>query len=154
MVINNQISAAKINLLYIVTGILFVLTLVLSFIDYFTRDHQLLRVVAGALLAVYCTMHILDLHYIYYSDGNDKILLRFFYIHIGMRKKKAIEIQKSTLVKFEIEKSLFGLRKELILHQQVHRNVYKYPAVSITALSKKQQENLIASLKRLCKKCY
>jgi len=59
---------------------------------------------------------------------------------------KQIEIPIDTFKKYEIKRSLMGIKEDIILYQRVNTKVAKYPPISLTALTKKEKETLLKSL--------
>ena len=104
------------------------------------------------LAAIYLLMvvynYMRDYHYIFFSDDSNKIILRFYSMHPLSQAKRSIEIPRGTLLRFEVKNSLMGLNKKLVLFQKVKGGVYKYPAVSITALSQDERMQLLQALNR------
>ena len=90
----------------------------------------------------------LELNYIYFSDEDDLVILRFFSMSMFSRKKNSIEIPKQVFRGYEIKKTLFGLKKKIILFQRLKDKDVKYPAVSITGLNSQEFQILIKTLDR------
>ena len=82
------------------------------------------------------------LNYIYFNDKGDKLIIRYYAIRPLGRRKRAVQIPKTALAKYEIIKTNLGLKKVLILHQHVKKNVAKYPAIGITSLSRDELSRL------------
>ncbi len=61
------------------------------------------------------------LNYIYFNDKGDKLIIRYYAIRPLGRRKKAVQIPKTALAKYEIIKTNLGLKKVLILHQHGKR---------------------------------
>lgn len=146
MVINNRLNAAKYNMAFILSGSLFLLALVMFFVDNNQTTKTVSLVMAVVFLVAYTFFHIIKPNYVYYKDDGGKLVLRYFHIHPLMRKKKAIEIPPKTLVRFQIKKSFFGLKKWVVLHQKFKQSVAPYPPVSISALTAKETAQLRKSL--------
>jgi hypothetical protein len=84
----------------------------------------------------------------YFNDDGDQIVIRYYPMRAFARRKKAVQIPKIGLAGFEIKKSLFGIRKSLVLHQKTKKGAAKYPAISITSLNRKESELMVTQLKR------
>ncbi len=76
------------------------------------------------------------LNYFYFNDKGDKLIIRYYPIRTLGRKKRAVQIPKTALAKYEIIKTNLGLKKVLILYQHVKKNVAKYPSIGITSLTR------------------
>jgi hypothetical protein len=53
-----------------------------------------------------------------------------------------VQIPKTALAKYEIIKTNLGLKKVLILHQHVKKNVAKYPSIGVTSLTRDELSRL------------
>jgi hypothetical protein len=82
------------------------------------------------------------LNYFYFNDKGDKLIIRYYAIRPLGRRKRAVQIPKTALARYEIIKTNLGLKKALILHQHVKKNVAKYPAIGITSLSRDELSRL------------
>ena len=91
---------------------------------------------------------LIDYNYIYYSDEGDRIVLRYFSMSFFNKKKSSIEIPNKDFKSYTIEKKYSGIKEFLTLVQDFKGKDAKYPAVNISALTKKQKEKLIESLDR------
>ncbi len=108
----------------------------------------LILIAAGLYLIITIFIYILNLNYIYFNDDGDRIILRYYPIRPIGRKKRAVEIPKTTLVKYKIRRSFLNLKRSLILYQKIKKNVAKYPPIGITSLTKKERELLEKQLRR------
>lgn len=90
--------------------------------------------------------YLRDYHYIYFSDESNKLILRYYSLRPLSQAKKSIEIPKENLVKVEFRNRFMGLSQKLILFQKVKSGVYKYPPVSLTALSSEEKNQLLQVL--------
>jgi hypothetical protein len=86
--------------------------------------------------------------YIYFEDTADRLIIRYYPLRIINQKKNAIEINKKAFVKFETVKFFWGLHEKLIIYQRLKNGVAKYPAVSLSAVNKKDIEKIKEILRR------
>ena len=113
-----------------------------------TRSYFILAIsVIYLVLIIY--NYLKDYYYIYFNDETNKIILRYYSMHPLSQAKRSIEIPRDSFSKYEIAESLFGIKTKIILYQKVKGGVYKYPPVSISALSPAEKEQLIQSLNRM-----
>jgi hypothetical protein len=110
--------------------------------------YELVLISAGLYFFIIIIIYLLDLNYIYFNDDGDQIVIRYYPMRAFARRKKAIQIPKTGLAGFEIKKSLFGIRKSLVLHQKTKKGTAKYPAIGITSLNRKESELMVTQLKR------
>jgi len=88
----------------------------------------------------------LSYQYIFYSDDNEKILFRYFTAGIVGGRKNSVEIDKRSFAGYKMEKSFFGLIRNITLYQNFNEGVAKYPPVYISALSREERAKILRSL--------
>jgi len=93
----------------------------------------------------------LKYHFIIYNDEEDKIVLRYYPLSSFKTKFISVEIPYKSLYKIEIQKKFFNQREELIIFQVVKEGVAKYKPIPLTALTKKEKEQLITSLNKFAR---
>jgi hypothetical protein len=79
---------------------------------------------------------LLKHYYIHFSDEGDKLTFRFYRMRIIGKKYKAYEIPKKLFKGFESKFSFKGKVEEIILLQKTKTGIFRYPAISISALNK------------------
>lgn len=87
---------------------------------------------------------LMNYQYIFFSDENERIIVRYFNAGVFGGKKNSIEIHKSVFAGYKTEKGFLALK--LILFQKLGDGVAKYPPVYITALSRQEKQKLFSSL--------
>ena len=87
--------------------------------------------------------------FVYFSDEGESIIFRYFESGIFGGRKNSVEINKKTFSGFKTESKLLGLIRSITLFQQFKEGVAKYPPVYISALSKRDRNKVIKSLKQL-----
>src|SRR3989339_730129 len=144
MIINIKDRATTIKLGYSLFIIIYLALLVFSLIFTFLPNYlfeAVLSIVCVALFIIYMTMgHT----YLYYNDEADKLVFRYQMLNPFITNRKAIEIPKKLFLKFEIKKSLFGLKKQIVLYQKTKDGVAKYSPICLTSLKKSEINNLVA----------
>jgi len=90
--------------------------------------------------------NLMKYNFIYVSDEGAIINIRFYRMEAINQKHSSIEIPKTMLIKYEIVKKFFKLRKEIIIYQQVKNRIAKYPPLSISALNNNQITQLCQTL--------
>ena len=103
-------------------------------------------IVAGIYIIYIIVEALFELNYIYFSDEDDLIVLRYFSMSMFNRQKNSIEIPKKVFRGYQIEKSFFGLKKKIVLLQRLKDRDVKYPAVSVTGLNANEFQLLIKTL--------
>ena len=149
MIIDTRKRGTNIKLAFVTGGISALAFLgFLWFSDVFKNTHIPL-IITSILVLIYILIYIRSYQFIYYSDEDDYIIFRYFKIIPTTLIHNSIEIKKSSLVKYELVKSFFNFREEIVLSQKTKRGIAKFPPVSIAILNKKQKEYLIKSLDRI-----
>ncbi len=155
MTIDTQQKVIAIQLRRFLTMIFFILVflVVMFFLD---DDEKYLGMKKKYLLITLTGLYLVSLiielfigyKYIFFNDDTNKIILRYFSLGYINRQKQSIEIPKGELSGYEIENSFFGMKKKIVLIRTVKTKEARYPAVSLTILSKKQIDQLVTTLDR------
>lgn len=106
---------------------------------------------AGLFILLLIFRANLKYHFIMYNDEGEKIILRYYPLSSFKTKFISIEIPFNALYKIEINKVFFGFREELVIYQKVKEGIAKYKPIPLTALTKKEKENLLQSLNKLAR---
>jgi hypothetical protein len=112
-----------------------------------TETAWTLILVAIYLIILFLPM-IMNYEYVYFSDEEEHIVIRYFFAGMIGGKKNSISINKRTFAGYKYEKKYWGLHKSIILLQKIGQGIAKYPPVYITALTRDQQEKLFNILDR------
>ncbi len=91
--------------------------------------------------------YYLDLNYIYFSDSDKRVVFRYYSIRPFHDSKNAIEMDFNQFGGYSIDKR--GPRTYITLYRKMGDNKAKYPEVSITSLSKEQQNIIKKSLDKI-----
>lgn len=97
------------------------------------------------LIVVFLPMY-LNYQYIWFSDDDDKIIIRYFNAGILGGRKNSVEINKNTFSGFQIDKKFFGLIKSITLYQSTRQGKAIYPPVYISALKREEIAKITRSL--------
>jgi len=136
----------------LLTIILLLLIILFGFSDYFKNpvfgiDNSIFLIGLGIIYIIIIILNaILQQTYVFFSDAVDKIIMRYYPIRVLNQKKSSIEIPKSKFVKYEIEKFFFGMKEKIILYQKTKDGIAHYPSISLSAVDKKDRENIKKAL--------
>ncbi len=156
MTIDINRTAIRMRLRGLFTAFIFsIIILVILLVEFFDETH--LGISRGYLLLFFSVIYFViivynylrDYYYIYFNDDTSKVVLRYYSMRPLSQTKRSIEIPRGSFSKYKIRNSLFGIKEEIIIYQKVKAGVYKYPPVSITALSPAEKEQLIQALNKL-----
>lgn len=89
---------------------------------------------------------VFELNYIFFSDDDDKIILRYFSMSIFNKKKNSIEIPKKLFGGYELLSFLNGMKQKIVLMERVKEKNAKYPPVCLSGLNKNQLKLIITAL--------
>jgi len=109
---------------------------------YGLNRYTIVLILLGLYIAIMLFTYSLNRNYIYFNDDGESIIMRYYPIRPVARKKRAIQIPKERFVKYEIRKSIFGLRKTLFLYQRVKNKIARYPGIGVSALSRNELETI------------
>jgi len=156
MVIDIRRTAIRMRLRGLFTAFIFsIIILFFLLFDFFDEPHfgitrgYIVLLISVIYMVMLIYNYLKDYNYIYFNDETNKIVFRYYSMHPLSQAKRSIEIPRGSFSKYEIQQSLFGIRTKIIIYQKVKSGVYKYPPVSITALSPEEKEKLIQALNRL-----
>jgi hypothetical protein len=155
MTIDNQKTVIRIFLRKMLIAIITVVLIVsILATKWFTPEllgitqYQWVILVAAIYILLVIGSWLRGLNYFYFDDSGDKIIIRYYPIRPLGRSKKAVQIHKTALAKYEILRSNLGLKRVLILHQYIKKNVAKYPPIGITSLTQQELSLLKQHLSR------
>ena len=137
------IVAVFVALLYFVTGFF-------DFLHYVTSLPKL--VFTLLFLMVFVLFYIYHLlaasSFIFVSDEESKIIIRFYQLNMLNPSKNSFEIPRSEFAGYKLERKYFKIREELNLFRKYQGSIVRYPPVSINSLSPNDKNKLIDMLNR------
>lgn len=94
-------------------------------------------------------------HYniIMYDDEEDptSIAIKFYAMTSLFPKYNMVKVPKDKLYKFEIQKTFYNQREELVLYQKMKEGIAKYKPISITGLSHDYRKQILDALNSYAK---
>ncbi|MBI9055617.1 MAG: hypothetical protein JEY96_17475 [Bacteroidales bacterium] len=102
--------------------------------------------ISAVYLSYVIYAYLMNFNFFSYNDEGDEFIFRFVSLRPFDNTKKSIVIKKGNFRGFEIRKSLFGLKQELILFVETNKGKIPYPAISISAVESKYIKILKMSL--------
>lgn len=139
MIFENKLTTGKYKIVYVVLiGLISALTAYFFFEPHSPNAEKIVLGIISLLVCAYIFLLILKPDFVYISDTDNKITIRYYSSHPFFRKYKAFEIPKRYVSKFLIKKSFMGIRKDLILTATGPKGIVTFPAVSITGLNKSE----------------
>ena len=153
MTFDNKDRVIGTRIMLLVATVLFITYLVLAYAAK-KISFPLLGMDDGAWTTILCALYLIIIiypsfakyQYFFFSDNGEKLIFRYFFAGLIGGKKKAIEINKQDFYGYEYTTECLGIRKYLTLYQKIKSNVAKYPPIPISAVSKKNREEMIEKL--------
>jgi len=154
MILDNKDFEAKMRLhrmlALFITAVAVAITIYIQEIDKYSFG--LTRLFwAGLFFLAYVIFNIIrvnkNYHYIYYSDNDNKITVRFYSTRMFTKKFKAIEIPYSEFYKFELDGK--GSKKTLKLFFNKMNKIYKFDPIPLSALNDNQVKQITDSLNQI-----
>ncbi len=153
MRIENKGLHGTVWLIQLVATILYVLFIFSVYLTSFFRDHLPAvapgYVVAGGgilYLMVLFAPNFLKLHYIFYSDDGDKLVIKTYPVGLFTSSRHTYLIPKKDFARAELKYSLWGLRRALLIYQWTGKHLAKYPPLYINSLPQEDQKRILLSL--------
>ena len=134
-IIENKKNAAVIRLVFLFTPIFFSLIIIFGLVGGIFHGAVFYIIVSVIFITVIYIQWKLKLYYFYYDEDGGKLRFRYHSLGPVGKQYKSIEIPKKSFIKFNIRKSMYGYKKDLILYQKIQGKTAKYPPVSISALN-------------------
>ena len=104
----------------------------------------------GVFAIWFLFFQVSDYQYIYFSDENNKILLRYYkVIRFGNSEYSSIEFPQYMLQNAYFENSMAGKMSDLTFIVKTKRGMAEYPSVSLTALTKKERKEMQQALNNI-----
>jgi len=101
-------------------------------------------------LLIFLTFYIYHLvagsSYIYFSDEDNKIIIRFYQLNLFNSSKISFEIPKNEFIGFKLQKKYWNIRETLTLIRVYQGKVAPYPPICISLLTPTQRNTLLSSL--------
>jgi len=151
MTINNQNRSAWIKLSYYLFVFIYLASIVVLLYLNVNKPYLIIGGISVVFFLAITFSLFLNFNFIIYKETDDKIILRYYSLHPFHDNFKSIEITKQSIDSFELENKAFGLKPIITLYQQTEKGIAKYPSVCLSALSRKDREKIIRSLRKFGK---
>ena len=101
-------------------------------------------------LLIFLTFYIYHLiagsSYVFFSDEDNKIIIRFYQLNLFNSSKISYEIPKKEFIGFKLDKKYWNIRETLTLIRRYQGSVAPYPPICISSLTPTQRKTLLSSL--------
>ncbi len=158
MLIENTNTAMRIWVRNMISTIVLSLSLIVLYMAHFLEEPvfgigqpELTLFLCIIYLYLVLTPIILKYQFVYISLEDNKISIKYYTMGFIPGARKSYEFPASEFHKFELEKSLFNLRENIVLFRKVKKGIAKYPPISLTGLKEKQRNQIITLFSGLSK---
>jgi hypothetical protein len=152
MTIDNKQAIVKYNMqrlaAFIIVAVGAALLLIPNVLPtYITKKTPLILSLLIGFYVIYVSISLLrDIYYIHIETTNKLITIRFVSVQPFNQTRKQVQVERSKLKGYKIEKSRGGLRKQLILFVSTPKGTAKYPPISISLMPQAKLTPLLKSL--------
>jgi len=154
--IDNGYTSLKWTITY---GVTFAAAVALMLYSHFHRsDYTACFTIAGILLLAHILILLVNPSYFYFSNEGKNIVIRNVSDYPLFRKYNEVPFPKSSLVSYNIEKSMFGFKKILSIKvlgidpQTKQKKEFEITKINISSITKTDYENLTQSLDKVLSK--
>ena len=151
MEIENRKNARRIKLIFFAIPFIFVLTMAPLFMFKVEAGFEIIVSFVVFIAVLYLVLNFMGFNYLKLKIDKKSLVIKYFGLAPLNKEAKAFKIKSEEVHDYKIEPKLFGLKKMLIVYRKDRGEVFKYPAVNLNALNKKDFENFENALKLLVK---
>jgi len=152
MIIENIKKAQRIKAIYMLCPLIFTISLVVLILLDISWGFWVVMGIAILMVLLFLGLKLMQYNYLHCEIDHFKIVFKFYGLGPMNKEYKTIKIQPQSLKTFKIKSTMFGLVKNLVLTVIVQKNkIANYPPLSISGLSKKQEDELVIALNSLIK---
>jgi len=158
MLVENTNTAMRIWVRNLISTIVLTVSLILLYMAHLLKE-PVFGVGRFELTIFLCIVYlflvlpsiVLKYQFVYFSLEENILSVKYYTIGFIPGTKKSFEFPASEFYKFELEKSLFTIRENIILFRKVKKGLAKYPPISLTGLKEKQRNQVITLFTGLSK---
>jgi hypothetical protein len=151
MEIENRKNARRIKLIFFAIPFIFVLTLAPLFMFEVEAGYDIIVGFVVFIAVLYLSLNLLGFNYLKLKIDKKSLVIKYFGLAPLNKEAKAFKIKSEEVHDYKIEPKLFGLKKMLTVYRIDRGEVFKYPAINLNALNKKDFNNFENALKLLVK---
>ncbi len=143
IIVNNQLKIAKLKMAYILTFFIGLGLIIPVFVvRHITVEHMIMAVLGIISFLYFLYLVLISPYYIYMAESKGSLQIKIYPARPVLRQYKAFEIKLNTLSHFEIRKSFMGQKVYLTLWVKTKKGTGNYPPISLSALSKAEQNKV------------
>ena len=149
MIVDTKEISSRIKLGSMLIVLVLVALTVLDLIFKWVPNFILVYVCLALFVLFEAFLFIKKYNYIYYNSDGFKIILKYTSLGMFSAGNYKLEIPKKDFVRIELEKSMMGLRKMVVIYVKTPNGTAKFKPISISVLSEKELEDMMSDLESL-----
>ena len=149
MVIDTKEISSRIKLGSMLVVLVLVAVVVLDLIYSWVPKHILDYTCIALFVLFEAYLFIKKYNYIYYNSDGFKIVLKYTSLGMLSAGNFKLEIPKKDFVSIELEKSIIGLRKMVVIYVRTPNGTAKFKPISISVLSDAELNDMMSDLESL-----
>lgn len=149
MVIDTKEISSRIKLGSMLVVLVLVAVVVLDLIYSWVPKHILDYTCIALFVLFEAYLFIKKYNYIYYNSDGFKIVLKYTSLGMLSAGNFKLEIPKKDFVNIELEKSIIGLRKMVVIYVRTPNGTAKFKPISISVLSDAELNDMMSDLESL-----
>ena len=149
MIIDTKEISSRIKLGSMLVVLVLVAVVVLDLIYAWVPKHILDYTCIALFVIFEAYLFIKKYNYIYYNSDGFKILVK--YTSLGMLSvgNFKLEIPKKDFVRIELEKTMMGMRKMVVIYVRTPNGTAKFKPISVSVLSDAELQDMMSDLESL-----
>ncbi len=153
MIVDTKEISSRVKLGSMLVVLVLVVIVVLDLIPdvhrvifFWAKNHILEYVCLGVFILFETFMFTKKFNYISYNSDGFKIILKYTSLNMLSAGNYKLEIPKKDFVDVEIQKSLLGFRKSIVIYVKSPQGVAKFKPISVSILTSKELSDIIDDL--------
>ena len=146
MIVDTKEISARIKLGSMFVVLVLVALVVLDLIYSWVPSHILEYVCIALFVFFEAFLFIKKFNYINYNSDGFKIILKYTSLGMLSDGNFKLEIPKKDLVNVELQKSILGMRKMIVIYVRTPNGVAKFKPVSVSILSQDELTGMMEDL--------
>ena len=149
MIIDTKEISSRIKLGSMLVVLVLVAVVVLDLIFRWVPNFILVYVCIALFVLFEAYLLMKKYNYIYYNSDGFKIILKYTSLGMFSAGNYKLEIPKKDFVRIEIEKSIMGMRKMVVIYVRTPNGIAKFKPISISVLSEAELNDMMTDLESI-----
>ena len=149
MIIDTKEISSRIKLGSMLVVLVLVAVVVLDLIYAWVPKHILDYTCIALFVLFEAYLFAKKFNYIYYNSDGFKIILKYTSLGLLSAGNFKLEIPKKDFVRIELEKSLMGLRKMVVIYVRTPNGTAKFKPISVSVMSETEIHDMMSDLEAL-----